>query len=105
MVSALAGGAWRAPRIGRGFAAPVMEARLDWSPDRLDELRLNLAREIDDPDRLSATPYTLTAAKLTFIRAGLHDVTMTATAGASNAAYLDTPLRETLFTAGVEVKW
>ena len=105
MVSALAGGAWRAPRIGRGFAAPVMEARLDWSPDRLDELRLNLAREIDDPDRLSATPYTLTAAKLTFIRSGLHDVTMTARAGASNAAYLDTPLRETLFTASVEVKW
>lgn len=104
-VSALAGGAWRAPRVGQGLAAPVLEARLDWSPDQLDELRLSLAREIDDPDRLSAVPYTLTDAKFTFIRMGLREITMKATANASSAAYLRTPLRETIFTTSAEVKW
>ncbi|MDE2238607.1 MAG: outer membrane beta-barrel protein [Rhodospirillales bacterium] len=104
-ISALAGGAWRTPRVGQGLAAPVLEARLDWSPDRLDELWFNLAREIDDPDRLSATPYTLTEAKLTFLRMGLGDVSFKATAEASNAAYLHAPLRETLFTGSTEVIW
>jgi hypothetical protein len=104
-VSVLAGGAWRAPRTGLGLTAPVMEARLDWSPDRLDELHLNLAREIDDPDRLSATPYTLTQAKFTFIRADLNDITATATADISNAAYIHNPLRETLFSGSAELKW
>ncbi len=103
-VSALAGGAWRAPRVGRGLAAPVLEARLDWSPDPLDELRLNLAREIDDPDRLSAVPYTLTEAKFTYIRSGLRDITLKAMANAANAAYLHTALRETIFTTSAEVK-
>ena len=32
-ISVLAGGAWRAPRVGQGLTAPVMEARLDWAPD------------------------------------------------------------------------
>ncbi|MDE1905207.1 MAG: outer membrane beta-barrel protein [Rhodospirillales bacterium] len=104
-ISALAGSAWRAPRVGRGLVAPVLEARLDWLPDQLDELRLNLAREIDDPDRLSAVPYTFTEAKLTFIRSGLQNVTLKAMADASNAAYLRTPLRETLFSTSAEVKW
>ena len=104
-VSALAGGAWRLPRVGRGLTAPVMEARVDWSPDRLDEIWLNLAREIDDPDRLSATPYTLTEAKITFLRTGLRDLTLKATADASNAAYLHTQLRETLLSGSAEVTW
>ncbi|MDE1882412.1 MAG: outer membrane beta-barrel protein [Rhodospirillales bacterium] len=104
-ISALAGGAWRRPRVGQGFAAPVMETRLDWSPDRLDELWLNLAREIDDPNRLSATPYTLTEAKFTFLRTGLYDVSLKATAAASNAAYLHTPLRETLLTGSAQMTW
>ncbi len=104
-ISVLAGGAWRVPRTGQGLAAPVMEARLDWAPDRLDELHFNIAREIDDPDRLSATPYTLTEAKFTLIRAGLRDVTATATADVSNAAYIHDPLRETLFSGSAELKW
>ena len=104
-VSVLAGGAWRAPRVGQGVCAPVMETRLDWAPDRLDELHLNIAREIDDPDRLSATPYTLTEAKLTFIKSGLRDITATATADISNAAYIHNPLHETLFSAGAALKW
>ncbi|MDE1895541.1 MAG: outer membrane beta-barrel protein [Rhodospirillales bacterium] len=104
-ISALAGGAWRAPRVGRGLAAPVLEARLDWLPDQLDELRLNLAREIDDPDRLSAVPYALTEAKFTFVRSGLQNVALKAMADASNAVYLHTPLRETIFTTSAEVKW
>ena len=104
-ISALAGGAWRVPRVGQGLTAPVVEARLDWAPDRMDGLHLNIAREIDDPDRLSATPYTLTEAKFTFIRAGLHDITATTTADISNAAYIHNPLRETLFTASAELKW
>lgn len=104
-VSLLAGGAWRAPRTGPGLTAPVVEARLDWMPDRLDEMHLNVVREIDDPDRLSATPYTLTEAKFTFIRAGLDDITAKAMAEISNAAYIDDPLRETLVSGSAEVKW
>lgn len=104
-LSALAGGAWRVPRVGKGLVAPVVEARLDWSPDRLDELRLNLAREIDDPDRLSVAPYMLTEAKFTFIRTGLREITVKATANAANAAYLHSTLRETLFTTSAEIGW
>ncbi|MBU6448151.1 MAG: outer membrane beta-barrel protein [Rhodospirillales bacterium] len=104
-VSALAGDAWRVLRVGQGLAAPVMEARLDWSPDQLDELHLNLAREIDDPGRLSATPYTLTEAKFSFTRTGLRDLTAIATVDISNAAYIHAPLRETLFTGSAGLKW
>ena len=43
--------------------APVLEAGFDWLPDLLDHVRLTVAREIDDPDEISAIPYTLTQAK------------------------------------------
>ncbi len=68
-------------------------------------MHLNIAREIDDPDRLSATPYTLTEAKFTLIQAGFQDVTATATADISNAAYIHSPLHETLFSGSAELKW
>lgn len=104
-LSLLAGGAWRVPRGGSGLSAPVLEARLDWTPDWLDELHLNIVREIDDPDRLSATPYTLTQARFSFIRAGLRDVTATASADISDAAYIHNPIREMLVSGGAELKW
>ncbi len=104
-VSLLAGGAWRAPRTGPGLSAPVVEARLDWAPSRLDEIHLNITREIDDPDRLSTTPYTLTQAKLSYQRAGLGQLTADGMAEISRAAYMWSPLRETLFSTSFALSW
>ncbi|MGE4481714.1 outer membrane beta-barrel protein [Acidocella sp.] len=101
----LAGGAWRVPRQGPGLSAPVMEARLDWAPSRLEMLHLNLAREIDDPDRLGAMPYTLTQAKLTLLHGGVRGLSAVAKAEISNADYIYSPLNETLMSGIAELKW
>ncbi|WP_162173867.1 porin family protein [Acidocella facilis] len=104
-VSVLAGGAGRLPRQGPALLTPALEIRLDWAPDRLDELRLNLVRELDDPDRVSALPYTLSAAKFTLLRAGLQQLSFKAQGEVSQADYLHGDLRETLVNLGATVAW
>lgn len=104
-VSLLSGGAWRVPRQGRGLSEPVLEARLDWAPSRLDELHLTLIREIDDPDRLSAAPYTLSKADLNFLQSGPGRISASANAEISYESYMRSALRETYYSAGATLKW
>jgi Putative beta-barrel porin 2 len=89
--SALAGAAQRQPRYGKTLIAPVLEARLDWMPTGLDRLRLTLAREIDDPDEISATPYTISQAQLSVVHEYSRTVTIKLAEAIANAAYFDSP--------------
>ncbi len=95
-VSALAGAARRRPRFGGTVSAPVLEAGLDWRPSDLDRIRVTLAREIDDPDEVSATAYTLTQAKFSATHGCAGGVTASLSAQGSNAAFFHSALRETL---------
>ncbi len=101
----LAGWSRRAPAFGEAIAAPVLEEEFDWSPGDLDEIRIDAAREIDDPDQISAAPYTLSAIKLSLVHAGLRNVIFNLSAQAENAAYLQTNLNETLFDTDAVVTW
>ncbi len=103
--SALAGAAQRRPRYGLSTTAPVLEAGLDWMPGDLDRVRMTLAHEIDDPDRVSATPYMLTDVKISITHEYLTNIVFKLAAQASNAAYMHSPLRETLFNSDVKVSW
>ncbi|GLR66270.1 hypothetical protein GCM10010909_09500 [Acidocella aquatica] len=103
--SALGGVAQRQPRFGPALTAPVLELALDWMPGDLDKLRLTLAREIDDPDEVSAAPYTLSEAKLSLSHEYMRNVTINLTAKAASAAYLHSFRRESLFTADAETSW
>ncbi len=104
-VSLLGGIAQRASHTGRVIIAPVSEARLDWMPAERDRVRLSLAREIDDPDEISASAYTLTQAKLAFDHELPSDAVFKFSARVSNAAYFHSALRETLYSgdAGLSV--
>jgi hypothetical protein len=104
-LSALAGVAQRAPHVGSSLTAPVLEARLDWMPSDLDQVSLNLAHEIDDPDEVSAAPYTLSEAKLTLRHEYLDSVTFKTLARISRADYFGSDLRETLFTGEMGLQW
>lgn len=103
--SALAGVAQRQPRNGAALTAPVLEAGLDWMPGDLDRLRLTIAHEIDDPDEVSATPYTLTQAKLTLAHEYLNDIVLKFAAQAADASYIHSPLRETLYNGDANISW
>jgi hypothetical protein len=103
--SALAGFAQRRPRQGNNLVAPVLEAGLDWLPSVLDHLRLTLAREIDDPDEISAAPYTLTQAKFLFRRSTTKATTVQISAEADHADYLHSPDQETVYRAGATLSW
>ncbi len=103
--SALAGVAQRLPSTGPQFSAPVLEARLDWMPTELDRVRLTLAREIDDPDEIAATPYTLTEENISFEQQYMENTVLKLTARASNAIYLHSSLRETLYYGEANLAW
>jgi hypothetical protein len=103
--SALAGLAQRQPRNGTALTAPVLEAGLDWIPGDLDRLRLTIAHEIDDPDEVSATPYTLTQARLTLAHEYLNNIVLKLAAQAAGASYIHSPLRETLYSSDANISW
>lgn len=103
--SALAGTAERQPRTGFGITAPVLEARLDWMPAALDRVRISFAREIDDPDEIAAAPYTLTEVNVALAQQYMDDMLLKLTARASNAAYLHSNLRETLYYGEANLSW
>jgi Putative beta-barrel porin 2 len=103
--SALAGLAQRQPRNGTALTAPVLEAGLDWIPGDLDRLRLTIAHEIDDPDEVSAMPYTLTQAKLTLAHEYLNNIVLKFAAQATDASYIQSPLRETLYSSDANISW
>ena len=103
--SALAGAAQRLPRSGPALLAPVLEAGLDWMPTELDRLRLTLMREIDNPEDISATPYTLTQEKFSLTHEYLTDVLFHLSEQAANAAYIQSSDRETLLSSDAGVRW
>jgi ComEC/Rec2-related protein len=103
--SALAGLAQRQPRNGTALTAPVLEAGFDWMPGDLDRLRLTISREIDDPDEVSATPYTLSQAKLTLAHEYLNNIILKFATQVPDASYIQSPLRETLYSSDANISW
>lgn len=101
----LAGAAHRQAAAGRDITAPVLEAAIDWLPTVFDQVRLNLAREIDDPDEVSAAPYILTSAALSLSDGQVNNFTLNVSSTAENAAFLYTPLHETLMTFETSLHW
>jgi hypothetical protein len=104
-LSLLAGAAWRQTAHGPPLTAPVLEAGADWAPDADTQLRLTVAREIDDPDDISATPYTLTQARLAVTSGAPGCLTLSARLQAETAAYWRTAERETLYTVRLGAAW
>ena len=95
-LSFLAGVAWRNPRIGPGLVAPIAEARADWQPTMLDKITLTASHEIDDPDAISASPYTRTSINLVISHEYLENVTVQALADIAIAQYIHMDLHEFL---------
>lgn len=103
--SLLAGLASRQPRTGPGLTTPVLEARADWMPTRLDQISLLASREIDDPDAVSATPYTRSSVKLTLDHQLLENFTIRMLADLAGAQYVHTDLHEFLATGEFSAQW
>jgi hypothetical protein len=104
-VSALAGVAQRSPRVGEQISAPVLEWRLDWLPFLRDRMRATLAREIDDPDEIAATPYILNEAKLVLEHRLPEGGLLTLSSDVEGAAYLSSPRRATLVREAARLDW
>jgi hypothetical protein len=104
-VRLLAGLADREPATGRRLTTPVLEAGLDWQPDDLYRVRLKLAREVDNPEEITAAPTTLTLASLSLSDEAMRDVTIIASAQVENAAFLGSALRETLTGIDTTMSW
>jgi hypothetical protein len=102
---ALAGAALRLPRTGAVIAAPVLEAAATWLPTELDNLSASVAREIDDPDQIGPTAYTLTQASLSYTHEATENIDLSGLLTASNAAYFGSRQTETLFNAGLTLAW
>jgi hypothetical protein len=104
-LSLLAGMAHRQPATGTGFTAPVLEMRGDWMPTRLDEISLTASHEIDDPDAITAAPYTRTSIKLAVSHAYLENVTVRMLADLAKAQYIQSSLSEFLATGEIDMQW
>ena len=104
-ISLLAGFARRQPSQGTGLTAPVLEARTDWMPTGLDQISVTASREIDDPDAISASPYTLTSIKLAASQEYLENVTVKLLADFAAAQYIHSKLREYLATGEFNMQW
>ncbi len=103
--SLLAGVAQRRPQSGPSLTTPVLEARANWMPTSLDQVSLTLRREVDDPDAITAAPYTLTSIKSSISHAYLENVTMKALAECSSATYTHLRLHEFLVTGELIMLW
>jgi hypothetical protein len=106
----LAGAAWRvpapaAPVNAAARAAPVLEAAASWAPSEVDLVTADAAREIDDPDQIGPSGYTLTQADITYTHELGGDVDVTGSFKTSNAAYFGTRLNETVFNAAGSLAW
>jgi hypothetical protein len=102
---ALAGAALRLPRTGAAIAAPVLEAAATWLPTELDNLSASVVHEIDDPDQIGPTGYTLTQASLSYTHEAGSDIDLSGVFTASHAAYYGSRQTETLFSAGTTLAW
>ncbi len=104
-IALLAGAASRQPRTGPSLTTPILEARADWMPTMLDKISLTASREIDDPDAISAAPYTKTSVNLILHHELSENFTVTILAGLANAQYIYTDLHEFLATGEVSAQW
>ncbi len=106
----LGGAAWRVPEAGAppgaaARAAPVLEAAATWAPTELDNLSADAAHEIDDPDQIGPSAYTLTRADLSYTHEMGGNIDVTGTFKAEHAAYFGTSLTESLYNAGGIIAW
>ena len=101
----LAGAATRQAETGSSETAPVTEASISWMPTDLDSVRVDLAREMDDPDQESAAGYTLTEADISIAHEYLRNVIITGAFDFSHAAYFDSRLIESLYSANAAINW
>ncbi len=104
-VRLLAGAAHRQAAFGGDVTAPVLEAAIDWSPSDFDRVRLELTREIDDPDEVTAAPYTLSQVNLSLLHEAPGNLILSVSTDAENAAFLRSSLRETLFGVTASLTW
>lgn len=101
----LAGAATRRAVTGSLVTAPVLEASISWMPGDLDSLKLDAAREIDDPDQESAAGYTLSETDISIAHEYLRNLILTASFEFSHAAYFNSPLVESLYNANAAIDW
>jgi len=104
-IRVLAGLADRQSNTGVAVLAPVFEAALDWMPTRLNRTRLSFAREIDDPDEVSAAPYTLAQAQISDDFSLQRNAGLVMSFTASNAAFLRSSHNETLYGSSLSMDW
>jgi hypothetical protein len=64
-----------------------------------------VAREIDDPDAISAIPYTLSQAKFSLRHSSSEETMVQLSAEADHAAYLSSADQETIYCAGASLSW
>lgn len=95
----------RAPRIGKTTSIPIIEAATDWAPGDLTIITLSLAHEIDDPERVDTSSYTITEAKFGISHEYLRDVTLTASTAFIHAAFFASPLVETITQSQAGIAW
>ena len=100
----LAGAAHRQSATG-DLTTPVVEAAADWIPGDLDRLRLKLSREVDDPNQINTTPYTLSEASLSLTHEYLRNVNLEASARVARADYIKSSLRETVISTDDGLSW
>jgi hypothetical protein len=104
-IKLLAGAAQRRATSNGTFTAPVVELALDWMPDELDKIRLHLAHEIDNPEQISAEPYTLTQAKFSLAHEYLQNIILNASLEIDSAAYLHSSNQETITSVNANFNW
>ena len=104
-ITLLAGAASRQPRTGPSLTTPVLEARADWMPTMLDKISLTASREINDPDAISAAPYTRTSLNLALHHDFPENFTVKLMADMANAQYIYTDLHEFLATGEISAQW
>ncbi|OYV32189.1 MAG: hypothetical protein B7Z81_13095 [Acidocella sp. 20-61-6] len=101
----LGGIATRLPAIGKSQTVPVIEAAFAWMPSELTSLDFSAAHEIEDPERLDATSYTLTESKLSLAHELRRNIILTAAASATQADYFHSPLTETILSNAETITW
>jgi hypothetical protein len=101
----LAGLTARAPALGSSAIIPVVEAAADWMPDELSSLQFSAAHEIDDPERIDTSSYTMTQSELSVAHEYLRNIVLTASIAVTRAAFFQSPLTETITQTEAGIGW
>jgi hypothetical protein len=101
----LAGLTIRQPESGHLTTIPIAEAAADWMPDALTSWEFTAAHEVDDPERIDTSSYTITQAKISIAHEYLRNVILSASLSVTHAAFFATPLVETITQTHTAIAW